>query len=52
MVIYDDVSNTIIVNFLVSGYPDSTDKAYLTQAIVEFVKGKVMVMEAQLYQTE
>lgn len=38
MVIYDDVSDTIIVNFLVSGYPDSTDKAYLTQAIIEFVK--------------
>lgn len=38
IVIYDDVSNTIIVNFLISGYPDSTDKAYLTQALVEFVQ--------------
>lgn len=38
MVIYDGISNTVIVNFLISGYPDSTDKAYLTQALVEFVQ--------------
>ena len=38
MVIYDAISNTVIVNFLISGYPDNTDKAYLTQALVEFVQ--------------
>lgn len=38
MVIYDDISNTVIVNFLISGYSDNTDKAYLTQALVEFVQ--------------
>ena len=38
MVIYDAISNTVIVNFLISGYPDNTDKAYLTQALIEFVQ--------------